>query len=284
VAATQQDLSSAPTPVVNGRTRRRAIWPLELYRSAVGKKWVMAITGIVLLGFVLGHMVGNLKLYLGAEDMNHYGEFLRELLVPLLPRTVALWLVRLGLIAAFVLHIHSAWSLTRMNHRARPDDYSGGRDYVAANFASRTMRWTGIIVGLYLVFHLADLTWGTANPEFVRGDPYNNLVASFDNPAVAGLYIVANLALGVHIFHGAWSMFQSLGANNPRFNEWRRRFAQGFAALIVLGNVSFPVAVVAGVIEEKPEERLVACEHRDELETSVPCRNAAVEVAEEGNA
>ncbi len=274
MTATQQDLSSAPTPVVNGPARRRSFWPLELYRSAVGKKWVMAISGIVLLGFVLGHMVGNLKVYMGADDMNHYGEFLRELLVPLLPRTVFLWLVRFGLIAAFVLHIHAAYSLTRMNQRARPDDYAGGRDYVAADFASRTMRWTGIIVGLYLVFHLADLTWGTANTSYVRGDTYGNLVASFDRPVVAIVYVVANLALGVHIFHGAWSMFQSLGLNNPRFNAWRRRFAQGFAAVIVVGNVSFPIAVMTGAIEADDDERRVVCEHTEQLDAE-PCLEVA---------
>jgi succinate dehydrogenase / fumarate reductase, cytochrome b subunit len=279
VTATQQDLSSAPTPVVNGPTRRRSVWPLELYRSAVGKKWVMAITGIALLGFVLAHMVGNLKVYLGADDMNHYGEFLRELLEPLVPRTFVLWGMRLGLIAAFALHIHAAYALTRMNHRSRDEKYAGGRDYVAANFASRTMRWTGVIVALYLLFHLADFTWGTTNNEFVRGDPYNNLVASFERVPVAVLYIVANIALGIHIFHGTWSLFQSLGWNNPRFNRWRVHFARAFATLIVVGNVSFPAAVLAGVLETDVEERIVACEHRGELESSEPCQEAADEGA-----
>lgn len=280
MAATQQDLSSAPTPVVNGRTKRRTVWPLELYRSAVGKKWVMAISGIMLLGYVFFHMLGNLKAYLGAADVNHYAEWLRELLVPFFPRTVTLWLMRIGLIAAFVLHVHAAWSLTRMNHRARPDEYAGGRDYVAANFASRTMRWTGILVALYLVFHLADLTWGNTNDSYVRGDTYNNLLYSFDRLPVALLYIVANVALGVHIFHGAWSMFQSLGLNNPRFNNWRRRFAQGFAALIVVGNVSFPVAVQLGALEPDPEERVVVCEHTEQMASSQPCRAALAEVQE----
>jgi succinate dehydrogenase / fumarate reductase cytochrome b subunit len=253
---TTQELSSAPTPRVNGPARHAAAWPLELYRSAVGKKWVMALTGVALLGFVLFHMIGNLKIYLGAEEMDHYGEFLRELLEPLAPRTVVLWMLRIGLIVAFALHIHSAYSLTRMNRRARPDDYAGGRDYVAADFASRTMRWTGVIVALFIVFHLADLTWGPANPSFVRGDPYNNLVESFERPVVALVYVLANVALGIHIFHGAWSMFQSLGLNNPRFNHWRRRFAQAFAAIIVIGNVSFPVAVMVGAIDAAPVEKI----------------------------
>ena len=131
------------------------------------------------MGFVFVHVVGNLKVYLGAEDFNHYGEFLRELLVPFLPRTVFLWLLRIGLIVAFVFHIHSAYTLTRMNRRARGRRLRAGRATTqAANSASRTMRWTGVIVGLFLIFHLADLTWGTANPDFVRGDVYRNFVAT----------------------------------------------------------------------------------------------------------
>lgn len=220
----------------------------------------MAVTGIMLLGYVLFHMAGNLKAYFGPDDMNHYGEWLRELLVPFVPRTVTLWGLRLGLIAAFALHIHAAYALTRMNHRARPEKYASKREYVAANFASRTMRWSGVIVLLYLAFHLADLTAGSANPEFVRGDTYNNLVHSFERPAVAALYVVANLALGVHIFHGAWSLFQSLGLNNPRFNQWRRNFAGGFALLIVLGNLSFPIMVQANVLsyDQRERDRIVA--------------------------
>ena len=265
VVASQHDLTTAPTPVVNGPVRRRTWWPLELYRSAVGKKWIMAITGIVLLGFVFFHMLGNLKSYLGPVEMDDYGEFLRELFVPLLPRTLFLWLERTGLIAAFALHIHAAYALTKMNHRARPDKYASPRDYAAANFASRTMRWSGVIVLLFLAWHLTDLTWGTVNPDFVRGDPYNNLVNSFERPAVTVLYVVANLALGLHIFHGAWSLFQSLGLNSPRFNKWRLYFARGFAAAIVIGNVSFPVLVQAKVLSFDQHQRdvVVAQKHSE---------------------
>jgi len=248
VVATQQDLTTAPAPVVNGEVHRRRWWPLEFYRSAVGKKWIMAVTGIVLLGFVLVHMIGNLKAYLGPAAMNDYGEGLRDLFEPIFPRSFILWTVRIVLITAFALHIHAAYVLTRMNHRARPDKYASPRDYAAANFASRTMRWSGIIVLLFIAWHLADLTAGSVNPHYVRGDPYNNLVHSFERPAVAILYVIANLALGLHIFHGAWSMFQSLGANSPRFNKWRRYFAGGFAAAIVIGNLSFPILVQAKVL------------------------------------
>lgn len=282
MAATQHDRSSAPTPVVNGPTRHAALWPLEFYRSAVGKKWVMAVTGLMGIGFVVTHMIGNLKVYMGAEDINHYGEFLRELLYPLVPRTVTLWLMRFGLVGALLLHLHAAYSLTVMNHRARPTDYVGGRDYVAANFASRTMRWSGIIVLAFIAWHLLDLTAGTTNGDFVRGDPYNNLVASFERPLVALFYVVANLLLGIHLFHGTWSLFQSLGINSPRFNAWRRRLAQLIAGMVVVGNVSFPLAVTFGILEREPEERLVACEHRDELETSDACIDAVEDFVEEG--
>ncbi|MEQ1786331.1 MAG: succinate dehydrogenase cytochrome b subunit, partial [Acidimicrobiales bacterium] len=179
---------------------------------------------------------------------NHYGEFLRELLVPLLPRTWFLWLFRGGLIVAFALHIHSAYSLTRMNQRANGPGYQQTRDFQAASAASRSMRWTGIVIGLFILFHLADLTWGTVNPDFVRGDVYRNFVATFSRPLVAVIYIVANVALGVHLFHGAWSMFQSLGLNNPRWNSWRRGFSAGFAGLIMVANISFPIAVLTGIV------------------------------------
>ncbi len=242
----------------SSRPARRLPWPVEFYRSAIGKKWVMGITGVLLLGFVLSHMIGNLKVYIGfleeegAYEIDLYGEALRSLLFPIIPKFWLLWVIRIGLIVAFALHIHAAYALTVMNHRARPEGYQGPRQYLVANYASRTMRWSGIIVLAYLLFHLADFTWGIqpfAPDTFVRGDIYRNFVDSFSRVPVAVLYIVANLLLGVHIFHGAWSMFQSLGVNHPTFNCWRRWFAQAFAAVIVIGNVSFPVAVLTGIVK-----------------------------------
>jgi len=229
------------------RSLRRPVL-LQLYASSVGKKYAMAITGIVLMLYVLVHMVGNLKLYAGASSLDAYAEWLRTFGEPALPRETILWAFRAVLIVAFVVHIHAAYALTRANRNARPERYAGGRDYVAADFASRTMRWSGIIVGLFVVFHLFDLTWGPANPDFVGGDPYHNVVESFQRWPVALVYVVANLALGVHLYHGAWSLFQSMGWSHRRFNHWRRHFAVVFAALIVAGNVSFPVAVVTGVV------------------------------------
>lgn len=270
MATTMERPGVAP---VNPRPKKRAPWPVEFYRSAVGKKWVMALTGIMLMGFVFAHAFGNLKVYFGAESFNHYGEFLRELLVPLMPRTWALWGLRIGLIVAFGLHIHAAYTLTRMNQRANAGGYQQKRDWQAANAASRSMRMTGIVVGLFLLWHLADLTWGTVNPGFVRGDVYRNFVATFERPAVSAIYIVANLALGVHLFHGAWSMFQSLGLNNPRWNSWRRSFAVGFAALVAGVNIMFPISVLTGLVsaDDNPDCRvegdvIVSCMEYEEAQ------------------
>jgi len=223
-------------------------FPIQFWRSAIGKKWAMAVSGIALLGFVLAHMIGNLKVFLGKEEINTYAHWLRTLGQPALPFSVVLWVLRVGLIVAFVVHIVAAAQLTRMNRRARPVRYQAKRDYVAANYASRTMRWTGIIIGLFVIFHLLDLTWGQLSPHFVRGDPYDNMYLSFQRVWVAIVYIVANIALGVHIFHGAWSMFQSLGLNNPRYNRWKRYFATGFAGVIIIGNCSMPLLITTGAV------------------------------------
>ena len=222
-----QAVTRGPVSGTGHVSKKRKPFLLDLYSTALGKKYVMAITGLIGIGFVVVHMIGNLKVYLGliehdgeqVYDIDVYGEFLRELLVPLLPRTYALWALRLVLIGALLLHLHAAYTLTIINRRARPERYQSKRDYVAANFAARTMRWTGIIVLLFLVFHLADLTWGWFNPDFVRGAVYRNLDASLSRLPVAILYIVANIALGIHLFHGTWSLFQSMGWNSPRFNS-----------------------------------------------------------------
>ena len=213
----------------------------------------MAITGIGMMGFVLFHMIGNLKMYQGADDLNKYAEFLKKLLYPLAPKEAVLWILRGGLITMLVLHLHAALTLTRLNRHARPVKYQSARDYQVASFASRSMRLSGLVVIAFLVWHLLDLTFGAVNTvgadgEFVRAEVYDNVVRSFDRPVVAVFYIIANVLLGIHLFHGSWSIFQSLGWNNPRFNKWRRAFAGGFATVVVVGNISFPVAVMAGIV------------------------------------
>jgi succinate dehydrogenase / fumarate reductase cytochrome b subunit len=241
-------MSSTVGPADSGVRRRRGAGLLGLYRSSLGKKYAMAISGVVLMVYVLAHMIGNLKLYLGPESINAYGEWLREVGEPALPATALLWAVRVVLVVAFAVHIHAAFALTVQNRRARPVRYRSRRDFVAANYASRTMRWSGVIVGLFVVFHLLDLTWGSANPGFVAGDVYRNVVASFQRWPVALVYVLANLALGVHLYHGAWSLFQSMGWAHPRLNRWRRWFAVAFAVVVVVGNVSFPVAVLTRIV------------------------------------
>lgn len=230
------------------RTVARRPFLLEFYGSATGKKVTMAVTGAFFMFYVLLHMIGNLKLYLGPEKMDEYAEWLGAFGAPAVPEYGFLWIMRVALLVALVLHVHAAYALTRINRSARATGYESKRDYIAADFASRTMRWTGVIVLLFIIYHLLDFTIGTVNPDFVYGAVYDNVVASFSNPLVSAFYIVANLALGLHLYHGAYSLFRSLGASNPRFESWRRGFAVGFAAIIVIGNVSFPIAVLAGIV------------------------------------
>lgn len=222
-------------------------WFLNFYRSALGKKAVMAVTGIILFGWITAHMLGNLKLYLGAEHLNEYGHWLRNMGAPALPEATALWISRIVLIVCGWLHIQAATQLTLMNRQARPDDYEK-REYEASDFPSRTMRWGGVLLLIFVVFHLLHLTTGDAHPRFIFGDVYHNVVTGFQVVWVSLFYILAQIALGMHLYHGLWSMFQSLGWNHPRFNRWRRTFATAFAIIIAAVNISFPVAVLTGLV------------------------------------
>ncbi len=245
--------SGASAPIIphqsDGRGDFRMTWIGDLYRSAVGKKAVMAVTGVILFGWIFLHMIGNLKLYLGPEHMNEYGRWLRAVGTPAMPESGLLWIVRLLLLLCVVFHIHAAYALTIMNRRARPIDYHD-RDYVAATYAARTMRWGGVIILLFILYHLAHLTFGAhvAPMEFVKDDPYHNVVAGFQTWWVSAIYIIANLALGLHLYHGVWSMFNSVGLNQAKFNPWRRYFATTFAVIITAANISFPLAVLVGVV------------------------------------
>jgi succinate dehydrogenase / fumarate reductase cytochrome b subunit len=222
-------------------------WFGNIYRSAVGKKAVMAVSGLILFGFVLIHMIGNLKVYLGAEHLNAYAHFLRTAGEPALPENGLLWIARVVLLAAVGLHIWSAYSLTVLNWEARPVAYRD-RGFVKATYAARTMRWGGVLLLLFIIYHLLHFTTGQAHPDFVPGDAYHNLVSGFRVWWVSAFYIVANIALGLHLFHGVWSMFNSVGLTNPRFETWRRNFATAFAVIITVGNVSIPVAVLLGIV------------------------------------
>jgi len=225
-------------------------WIASFYRSALGKKAVMAVTGVFLFGWVFAHMLGNLKIYLGPEHMNEYAKWLRVMGSPAMPNSGLLWIMRVLMIVAVWLHIQAATQLTLMSRAARPVDY-GRRDVVKATYAARTMRWGGVIILLFIFYHLAHLTFGrnVAPPaQFVENDPYHNVVAGFQVWWVSAIYIIANLALGLHLFHGLRAMFDSLGLNHVKFNPFRRWFAIAFALIITLGNLSMPIAVLLGVL------------------------------------
>lgn len=211
---------------------------------------MMALTGIGLLAYVLVHMIGNLKIYLGAEDLDHYAEALRTLLYPIVPETGVLWMFRFGLLAMFIIHMWSAIVLALRNRRARGTiRYTAKRQYLAANYANRTMLWGGVIIFLFLGYHIADLTLGMTNPDFVEGAVYHNVITSFQVWWVALIYVVAQIALAFHVYHGAWSVFQSLGMSNPRYDEWRRWMAVVFALALLIGNSSIPIAVQFGLLQ-----------------------------------
>jgi succinate dehydrogenase / fumarate reductase cytochrome b subunit len=214
------------------------------FGSTIGKKVVMGVTGIALFGFVLGHMAGNLQLYLGPEALNTYSESLREV-----GHGMGLWVARAGLLAAVGLHIWAATSLTLASIKARPVGYRASR-HRESTYASRTMRWSGPILLLFVVYHLLHFTFGTVHGSFIPGDVYHNVVAGFQVWPVSAFYMVAMITLGFHLWHGVWSMLQSLGLSHPRWNTFRRAFATVFTVVVIGGNLSFPIAVLAGWVRE----------------------------------
>jgi len=213
--------------------------------SSIGRKIVMAVTGIILVGFVLGHLAGNLQVYLpnGREAMNAYGEFLRHFL-----HGGGLWIARLVLLAAVVLHIWAATSLTLSNRAARGVGYRE-RTWTESTYASRTMRWSGVIVLAFVIYHLLHFTFGTVHPSFVPGDVYHNFITGFQSVPVSLFYIVAMVLLALHLRHGVWSMCQTLGLSHPRYRRWAFAASWAVALIVLVGNVSFPVAVLAGVLK-----------------------------------
>jgi succinate dehydrogenase / fumarate reductase cytochrome b subunit len=221
---------------------------LTLYRSSIGKKVVMAVTGAILVLYVVAHMVGNLKAFQGAEKLDAYAEFLREVGAPVFGHGQVLWLVRLVLLAAVVLHVVAAVQLTRLAREARPEGYARGLAPDASTLASRTMRWGGVILLLFVVYHLLHFTVGSAHPDFVPGGVYHNVTVAFRSVAVTGVYLVAMTALGLHLAHGVWSAFQTLGLNHPRYNRFRRPLAVILAVLVAAGFAAVPLAIALGLI------------------------------------
>jgi len=217
----------------------------SLTRSLIGQKVLMAVSGVVLLLFVFVHMAGNLHFFEGPQAIADYAKFLPAVGAPVLGYGQALWIVRVALIVAVVVHILAAWSVTRASWAARPVGYRR-LEQVETTYAARTMRWGGVIVLLFVVFHLMDLTFGSANPSYVHLDPYHNMVASFTRWPVAVSYLVAMGVLCLHLYHGIYSGFQTLGLNHPRYNRFRRGLALVYAGVVAAGFASVPLSILAG--------------------------------------
>jgi len=220
----------------------------SLWHSTIGKKYVMAITGLIWFGYLIVHLWGNLKIYAGPTFLNDYGGFLRSVGEPFFGFSQLLWVARIILIPAFIIHIWSAIQLTSRDRASRPQGYSR-RKNLESTFASRTMIYGGLFILLFVIFHLLDFTFGTVNPSYEDGNIYHNVVASFHQPIVVLFYVLAMIAVGLHLWHGIWSLFQTLGWNTARVNRLIRNFATFAALLLTLGNISIPLAVLAGVVK-----------------------------------
>jgi succinate dehydrogenase / fumarate reductase cytochrome b subunit len=229
-------------------SRSRPITGLaSLWRSTIGKKYVMAITGLIWFGYLILHLWGNLKIYAGAPYLNDYASWLRTVGDPLFGYGQLLWVARIILIPAFVLHVWSAVALTNRDRSSRPQRYSV-RKNLEATFASRTMIFGGIFILLFLIYHLLDFTFGTVNPSFEEGNVYHNVVASFLQWPVVLFYELAMIAVGLHLFHGIWSTAQTLGWNSQRTTRGVRNVATVSAVLLTLGNISIPFAALMGLV------------------------------------
>ncbi|GAA4890653.1 succinate dehydrogenase cytochrome b subunit [Streptomyces coeruleoprunus] len=214
--------------------------------STVGKKTVMALSGLILIGYLVAHVLGNLKVFFGPEEFNAYGHWLRTMGAPVLHREWGLWIARVVLLTAVVAHGVAAYQLSRRDLKARPTAYVHKRR--RASYATRTMRWGGVIIALFVVWHLLDLTTLTVNPNAEPGRPYENVVATFSTWYGNVIYIVAMLAVGLHIRHGFWSAAQTLGAGSARRDRALKTVANTLALILTAGFTAVPVAVLTGVV------------------------------------
>lgn len=222
---------------------------VAFYRSTIGKKIIMAVTGLIGIGFVILHMAGNLQVFVSQDKINSYGALLHG------PLAELTWLLRIVLIVAVVLHVLMAYQLTMLSRAARPIGYEHKEPQVAT-IASRTMKWGGVLLLVFIVVHLLHFTTETIDPGGWRGmtdnqghrDVYGNIIASFRIWWVAAFYIVAMIALGLHLYHGAWSSVRTLGYAKPTAHPLHRRIALGVAILVWLGFTIVPLGVVAGII------------------------------------
>ncbi|MEH0826989.1 succinate dehydrogenase cytochrome b subunit [Micromonospora sp. CPCC 205714] len=218
-------------------------------RSNVGLKAVMAVTGIILVLFLIAHMLGNLKIFTGETSFDHYAHWLRDIGTPLLPTTWFLWVQRAVLTVAVVGHIAAATMLAMRSRAARPVKYAHRRK-IHVNYAARTMRWGGVIILLFVIYHILDLTTGHLNPQGDPSNPYGNVVADFapERWYVTLFYTLALVTLGFHLRHGAFSAFRSLGQQTPKGERRARIAALVFAVALVGGYLLVPFAVITGLV------------------------------------
>jgi succinate dehydrogenase / fumarate reductase cytochrome b subunit len=218
-----------------------------IYRSTVGKKAVMAVTGGILVTYLILHMIGNLKIFYGAEDFDHYAHWLRTLGEPAVPYRTVLTLIEVILAVAVVLHMWSAVSLARRASAARPVKYQSKKSH-AQGYATRTMRYGGVIIAIYIVWHLLDLTFFVLNPKDGSASPYERMIADFDPSRwyITLWYVIAIVLVGLHLHHGVWSAFQTLGLRTPRSERALRSLAMTVAALVTIGFVAVPVSITFG--------------------------------------
>jgi succinate dehydrogenase / fumarate reductase cytochrome b subunit len=226
----------------------------SFYSSTIGKKVAMAASGIVLVGFVLGHMAGNLKLFAGIDPatgdykIDDYGRFLRAMGAEVLGHETALWLVRAILLACLVIHAVSGISLARLNRSAKPVGYAKS-SYASANAASLTMLYGGLFLLVFVIFHILHFTTGTVHfSGFVEGEVYANVWSAFQSVVTAGFYVVSMALLALHLYHGTWSMFQTLGVDTPRWNGAIRNGAKVVAFAMFVGFSSVPVSIALGLL------------------------------------
>jgi succinate dehydrogenase / fumarate reductase cytochrome b subunit len=215
---------------------------MAFYRSLVGQKLIMAVTGIMLYLFLIEHAFGNLLIFFGPESLNRYGAFLRS--PDILP---LIWAARVGLIIALILHLIAAVWVTLANWRARPVSYLSRRD-IETNYAARTMIISGPLILAYVVYHLLMFTFLTTGPGYSETDIYRNVVLAFQVPLISGVYILAMLILGFHLWHAGWSMLQSLGVTWPSRRGLRWGLLPAVGVLIAAGFVLVPVGVLTGII------------------------------------
>jgi succinate dehydrogenase / fumarate reductase, cytochrome b subunit len=213
-----------------------------IYTTTVGKKILMAVTGIILSLYVIAHMLGNLQIYIGAEQIDAYARFLHSM-------PALLWAARSVLLFCVFVHIVAAVQLWLRNRASRPVKYRVFRP-PEVDLAARTMVWSGPILLLFIVYHILHLTTGDAHPNYEELAPFHNVVTGFSVWWAAGIYIVANLVLAFHLYHGVWSLFQSLGWDHPQWGRWRRYLAAAIAVVVGTANISIPLAVLAGVLHQ----------------------------------